>query len=103
MHAAQPSVLLGALIFTLLPALPGGADAHLTHESCPEEDCRAAVSRFLEAFRSEDRNDLAALIDFPVYRGYPVVTPIARADFGARFDDLFSAELAGFIVDSEPE
>lgn len=108
MHVAQPSVLLGALIFTLLPAMPGRADdhqaapAHLTHEQCPERDCRAAVARFLEAFRSEDRNDLAALIDFPVYRGYPVVTPIARSDFGARFGDLFSAELAGFIADSEP-
>lgn len=107
MQAAQPSLLLGALTLMLIPALPGGADDHqpapaqLTHESCPEQDCRASVVRFLDAFGSEDRNDLAALIDFPVYRGYPVVTPIARADFAARFDDLFSAELSRFIVDSE--
>ena len=107
MPAAQPSVLFGVLIFTLTPALlvraedhRAGAD-HLTHEICPEQDCRSSVVRFLEAFRSDDRNDLAALIHFPVYRGYPVVAAIERDDFGERFDDLFDAELTKFIIDSE--
>ena len=112
MQAAQPRALLGllgALIFMLIPALPARAEdheptpEHLTHELCPEQDCRSAVARFLEAFRSEDRNDLAALVDFPVYRGYPVVAPIEREEFGARFDDLFTDKLTRFIAASDPD
>lgn len=108
MRAAQPSGWLGVLIFALVPALLAGADdqqpgaAHLTHENCPEQDCGASVDRFLEAFRSGDRNDLAALIRFPVYRGWPVVKPITRDEFSARFDDLFDAELTQFVIDSQP-
>ena len=109
MQAVQPSVLLAALVVTLIPtelalADDGQADhSQLLHETCPEQDCRPSVVRFLEAFRSEDKNHLANLIDFPVYRGYPIVAPIERHDFVARFDDLFDEELTQFIIASDLE
>ena len=107
MHAVQPYALLTALIMALIPAVLAlaqdeQADAgHLTHELCPERDCGSSVVRFVEAFRSGDRSDLARLIDFPVFRGYPVVAPIQHDEFGARFDDLFDQELAEFIFESD--
>jgi len=109
MHAAQPHALLGALIMALIPALlapaqdAGPDTGHLTHELCPEQDCGASVVRFLEAFRSGDRSELARLVDFPVFRGYPVVAPIRHDEFDARFDDLFDPELAQVIVRSDLE
>lgn len=109
MRAAQPHTLLAALVLALIPVTSALAQndrngaGHLTHELCPERDCGSSVVRFLEAFRSDDDGDLARLIDFPVFRGYPVVAPIQRDQFSARFDDLFDSELAQFIIASDPE
>ena len=64
-------------------------------------DCRAAIDRFVNTFRTGDNAELANVIHFPLDRKYPI-PPIERDEFLARYHEVFDAELSRIIIDAEP-
>ena len=65
-----------------------------------DRECRAAIDRFLNTFRSGDKTELADLIHFPLERAYPI-PPIERDEFSTRYHEIFDEEFSRIIMDAE--
>ena len=64
-------------------------------------DCRAAIDRFLNTFKTDDKAELANLIHFPLRRAYPI-PPIERGEFLKRYHEVFDEEFSRIILDADP-
>ena len=62
-------------------------------------DCRAAIDRFVNTIRSNDKAELSRMILFPLERPYPV-PPIERDEFVSRYHQVFDKELVRTIAES---
>lgn len=70
------------------------------------QDLKSEYQKFVKSFianvKSNNKEEVAAFISFPLGREYPIPTVKNKADFIKRYDQIFDATLKNEIIKSNP-
>ena len=100
-HSLSPSTRRLPLLAIMTVSVIGTIFPTAALADYADYDCQAAIDRFLNAFRTGDKAELAHLIHFPLGREYPIPA-IERNEFLTRYHEVFDAEFSKIIIDADP-
>ena len=80
-----------------------GLTVHLSfsQDEALEAKYHDLVSTFVDCFKNEDINKLKTLIEYPLYREYPIPDVKDEEDFVIRYDQIFDEALIEEIINSD--
>ncbi|MHA3789294.1 hypothetical protein ACX0HA_13880 [Flavobacterium hauense] len=63
---------------------------------------KEVIASFISYFKNNDRQKLAAYVNYPLKREYPIPPVKNKDEFLKRFDEVFDSKLITMIVNSDP-
>lgn len=87
-------------VFLILEALLIATSLISTACCAKDKVWKPALMRFIEAVKTDDPNKIGDFIDYPLRRQNPLPSVKDKADFVARYDDIFDSKLKAAIIKS---